>query len=203
MSFEELCRVNGIELSEGELDRFSVYRELLKRWGRSINLTSLLSDQDIDTRHFLDSLLGLKAFETFGFNPRGKRFADVGSGAGFPGVPLSIVLEDSHFDLIESRRKRCVFLEQVRRELKLENVDVICGRVEDVERGYDMLLMRAVKSPDEAVEIVSHLIGMGALLCIYRGKEEFRGNLDGFSFREIEVDVHGLNVKRRFLFIWR
>ena len=197
----ELCLLNGIELKEEHLEKFERYKELLKKWGRKINLTSILSDREIEEKHFFDSLLGLKAFEVYGFDPEGKSFCDVGSGAGFPGVPLAIVLESSTFTLVESRLKKCVFLEQLKRELGLSNVKVSCSRIEEHEGDYDMLLMRAVEDPKGAVEITEHLLKRGATLCIYRGKEEFKGKLLGYKLRHVSLKLSGVSFKRHFLFI--
>jgi len=197
----ELCELNGIELKEEDLERFEVYRELLKKWGRRINITSILKDEEIEEKHFFDSLLGLKALEAFGVDPHGKRFCDVGSGGGFPGVPFAIVLKNSSFTLVEPRKKRCVFLEEVKRRLKLENTKVECSRIEDVNGEFDILLMRAVEDPESAVKITKHLLDKGALLCIYRGKEEFKGELPGYEVKKIDLKLKGLNFTRRFLFI--
>ena len=197
----ELCLLNGIKLKDEHLEKFEKYKELLKKWGKKINLTSILSDREIEEKHFFDSLLGLKAFETYGFNPEGKSFCDVGSGAGFPGVPLAIVLESSSFTLVESRHKRCVFLEQLKRELELSNVRVSCCRIEDHDGNYDMLLMRAVKEPKRAVKMVSHLLRKGAILCIYRGKERFDKTLKGYHVKEIPLNTSAISYQRHFLFI--
>jgi 16S rRNA (guanine527-N7)-methyltransferase len=197
----ELCLLNGIELKEEHLEKFEKYKELLKKWGRKINLTSILSDREIEEKHFFDSLLGLKAFEVYGFNPEGKSFCDVGSGAGFPGVPLAIVLGSSTFTLVESRHKKCVFLEQLKRELGLSNVKVSCSRIEEHEGDYDMLLMRAVEDPKGAVEITEHLLKKKATLCIYRGKEEFKGELPGYELKHVSLKLSGVSFKRHFLFI--
>jgi len=202
-TLKELCELNGIGIPESALAKFSAYKELLKKWGKKINLTSVLDDRGIEEKHFFDSLLGLKAFEVYGFNPHGKLFCDVGSGAGFPGIPLSIVLPDSKFVLVESKKKKCVFLEEVKRSLNLTNVSVLCSRIENVEERFDVLTMRAVKDPWTAVKITKRLLEKGALLCIYRGKESFKGNLDGYSCQEVEVRVKGVNFTRKFLFIER
>lgn len=198
---KELCRLNGIEITEEALEKLAVYRELLKKWGKRINLTSLLTDREIEEKHFFDSLLGLIAFKKVGVSPHGKSFCDVGSGAGFPGVPLAVVMKDSNFTLVETRKKRCVFLEEVKRQLKLINASVICSRVEEVDGEFDLLLMRAVEDPKTAVEITEHLLERGALLCIYRGKEPFGREIPGYRVREIELKPKGVNFKRHFLFI--
>jgi len=198
---KELCQLNGIEISDEDLKKFAVYRELLKKWGKRINLTSLLTDREIEEKHFFDSLLGLVAFKEVGIDPHRKSFCDVGSGAGFPGVPLAVVLKDSTFTLVEPRKRRCVFLEEVKRQLKLSNTSVNCSRVEEVDGKFDILLMRAVEDPETAVEITKHLLERGALLCIYRGKEAFGKGIPGYRVREVEVEPKGVNFKRHFLFI--
>ena len=197
----ELCRLNGIPITDEELKKFEVYRELLKKWGKRINLTSILTDREIEEKHFFDSLLGLVAFERTGVDVNGKRFCDVGSGAGFPGIPLAVLLKDSEFTLVEPRKKRCVFLEEVKRQLGLKNVSVQCSRVEEVSGNFDILTMRAVEDPEGAVEITEHLLDRGALLCIYRGKEPFGREIPGYRIREIEIEPEGVNFKRHFLFI--
>ncbi len=197
----ELCHLNGIELTEEELKKFEVYRELLKKWGKRINLTSLLTDREIEEKHFFDSLLGLLAFKKAGIEVNEKSFCDVGSGAGFPGIPLAIAVKSSVFTLVEPRKKRCVFLEEVKRQLKLKNVSVQCSRIEQVSGDFDILTMRAVEDPESAVGITEHLLSKGTLLCIYRGKEPFKGEIPGYRVREIELEPKGVNFKRHFLFI--
>ena len=196
-----LCLKNGIELDSCKLELFERYKELLKKWGRRVNLTSILEDEEIEVKHFFDSLLGLKAFEALGFPVENRSFCDVGSGGGFPGVPLAVVLDSSEFVLVESRHKRCVFLEQVKRELKLVNVSVSCQRIEEHEGRYDYLLMRAVKEPKRAVKMTEKFLEKGAVLCIYRGKERFEGKLEGYSVKEVEVVPEGGDFLRHFLFI--
>jgi len=114
---------------------------------------------------------------------------------------LAIVLESSTFTLVESRHKKCVFLEQLKRELGLSNVKVSCSRIEEHEGDYDMLLMRAVEDPKGAVEITEHLLKRGATLCIYRGKEEFKGELPGYELKHVSLKLSGVSFKRHFLFI--
>ncbi len=197
----ELCRLNGIELKEEHYEKLEKFKELLKKWGRRINLTSLLEDREIEEKHFFDSLLGLKAFKEVGIDVEGVPICDVGSGGGFPGIPLSVVLETSPFTLVEPRKKRCVFLEEVKRQLKLKNVTVECKRIEEVDGDFRLLTMRAVEDPEDAVEITKHLLERGAVLCIYRGRESFEGELPGYKVSEVTVRPKGVDFIRRFLFI--
>ncbi len=197
----ELCRLNGITLDERDIETFERFKNLLKKWGKRINITSVLNDRDIEEKHFFDSLLGIKALKAFGIEPESLSFCDVGSGGGFPGIPLAIALKTSTFSLVESRYKRCVFLEQVKRELGLKNVDVFCTRIEEHQGNYDILLMRAVEDPETAVKITKHLLDRGAILCIYRGKEIFRKRISGFEVKNVFVDIVGTDFNRHFLFI--
>ncbi len=197
----ELCRLNGIELKEEHYGKLAEFKELLKKWGRRINLTSLLEDREIEEKHFFDSLLGLKAFKEAGIEVEGVPICDVGSGGGFPGIPLAAVLESSHITLVEPRKKRCVFLEEVKRRLGLKNVKVECRRIEEVDGEFKLLTMRAVEDPEDAVKITEHLLNKGAILCIYRGKESFKGELPGYRVKEITIEPKGVNFTRRFLFI--
>jgi len=198
---KELCELNGISLPEEAYERLETYKELLKKWGRRINLTSILSDKEIEEKHLFDSLLGLKAFADYGLNLKGAKLCDVGSGAGLPGVPLSVALPETQAALVEPRKKRCVFLEEVKRQLKLNNAKVICSRVEEVEGPFTLLTMRAVEDPKGAVKITEHLLKEGATLCIYRGKEPFKGELPGYKTVELSYRPKGVNFTRRFLFI--
>jgi 16S rRNA (guanine527-N7)-methyltransferase len=198
---KELCRLNGIELKEEHYEKLEKFKELLKKWGRRINLTSLLEDKEIEEKHLFDSLLGLKAFKEAGIEVEGAPICDVGSGGGFPGVPLAVVLENSPITLVEPRKKRCVFLEEVKRQLGLKNTKVECRRIEEVDGDFKLLTMRAVEDPEDAVKITEHLLNKGTTLCIYRGKESFKGELPGYRVKEITIEPEGVNFTRRFLFI--
>jgi 16S rRNA (guanine527-N7)-methyltransferase len=198
---KELCALNGIELPEEAYRKLEEFKELLKKWGRRINLTSILQDREIEEKHLFDSLLGLKAFKDYGLNLNGEKICDVGSGAGLPGVPLSVALKGAEFTLVEPRKKRCFFLEEVKRRLKLKNLKVECRRIEEVEGEFKLLTMRAVEDPKGAVGITEHLLEKGAVLCIYRGKEPFKGSIQGYKITELTYEPKGVPFIRRFLFI--
>ncbi|WP_456396315.1 16S rRNA (guanine(527)-N(7))-methyltransferase RsmG [Desulfurobacterium sp.] len=199
---KKLCELNNIELPDEVFKKLEIYKYLLKKWGKKINITSLLSDEDIDKKHFFDSLTGIKAFEKAGINFEGKHVADVGSGGGFPGMVLAIALPETKFTLVEPRHKRCVFLEQVKRSLKLNHVSIECKRIEELkEKHFDILTMRAVEDPESAVKITKPFLEKGATLCIYRGKEPFTKEMPGFTIEKINLHLKGVNFKRYFLFI--
>lgn len=199
---KNLCELNDLNLPDEVFKKLETYKSLLKKWGKRINITSLLSDEEIDKKHFFDSLTGIKAFEKAGINLKGKHVADVGSGGGFPGMVLAVALPETSFTLVEPRHKRCVFLEQVKRALKLNNVSIECRRIEEIkEKHFDVLTMRAVEDPKSAVKITKPFLENRATLCIYRGKEPFTDEIPGFTIERVNLDLKGVNFKRHFLFI--
>ncbi len=111
-------RTLGLDLSPPQLDQFLTYLDLLLKWNRRINLTALRSPDDIITRHFLDSLLLLPHL------PETGRLLDIGSGAGFPGLPLKIARPGLSVDLVEATTKKASFLKEAVRRLGLSGVNV-------------------------------------------------------------------------------
>jgi 16S rRNA (guanine527-N7)-methyltransferase len=146
MNAEELLKKGLIELcipcSEEQVSAFMTCLSELKKWNRAYNLTALKKDDDIIIKHFLDSLLYLKAI------PSGPlKLADAGAGAGFPGIPLKIVRPEIEIALIESSRKKTAFLRHITRMLRLTGADVIEQRLELLGKGYeksfDVIVSRA------------------------------------------------------------
>ena len=103
----------GMETTEEQIERFSKYSELLKEWNNKINLTAITDDDGISVKHFLDSILPLAHIEI----KTGANIADVGTGAGFPGLPIKIIRDDINLTLIDSLNKRINFLTLVSNEL--------------------------------------------------------------------------------------
>jgi 16S rRNA (guanine527-N7)-methyltransferase len=139
----------GIALDEQQLAAFLRYRELLLDWNTHINLTSVTDPHEVLARHFLDSL-SVAAGVPAGLRARGVRLLDVGSGAGFPGLPLAIAFPRWRVTALEATGKKVRFLEHVVSELRLTNVRPLAGRAEELarqtnERGrYDVVAARAV-----------------------------------------------------------
>ena len=137
-------KVLNIEISEKKVELLYKYMELLKEWNEKINLTAITEDKDIIVKHFIDSLTIAKYIKD------GSSLIDVGTGAGFPGIPLKIFNENIRLTLLDSLNKRTVFLKDVVDKLGLENVEIIHGRAEDyahnnVYRGtFDYAVSRAV-----------------------------------------------------------
>ncbi|HET7133384.1 MAG TPA: 16S rRNA (guanine(527)-N(7))-methyltransferase RsmG [Gammaproteobacteria bacterium] len=163
-----------MSLAAAELQKLARFVELLIRWNRVYNLTGPIRDlDDLVDRHLVESL-ALRSLL------RGERVADVGSGAGLPGMPLAIVEPARAFTLIESRAKRVRFLRHVALELGLGNVEVAHGRAELLrpDRPFDTVLARAVAPPAELLTICRPLTAPGSVLVLLTAahlRETFRG----------------------------
>lgn len=147
------ARELGLKLSAEQIECFARYQAELLVWNERFNLTAIAEPSDVQVKHFLDSLTVVKALPPPG---KGRLSAntllDVGSGAGFPGVPLAIVRPALKVVLLEATEKKCGFMEHVIAELGLENVRVRNGRAEDLaylpgqRESYDVVVSRAVGS---------------------------------------------------------
>jgi len=136
----------GISLSASQQQQLVAYVELLHKWNKAYNLTSVRDPNDMLIRHILDSIVVAPYLQ-------GSRFIDVGTGPGLPGIPLSIVRPESHFTLLDSLGKRVRFLRQVQHELKLNNIEPVQSRVEafPAESPFDGVISRAFASLNDMV----------------------------------------------------
>jgi 16S rRNA (guanine527-N7)-methyltransferase len=162
----------GLQLSRRQLEAFRWYASELLVWNERHNLTAITEPQDIETKHFLDSLTCLLAIK-----PRtGDRVVDVGTGAGFPGLPLRIVSPHIQLTLIEATGKKADFCRHVVRELALDGVQVIHARVEDVghqvehREAYDWAVARAVAQLPVLVEYMLPLLRVGGKAIALKGE---------------------------------
>ena len=167
----------GLALREEALAGLERYHTLLLEWNEKMDLTSV-SQQDMAARHFLDSLLPLKIE---GMIPENGRLIDVGTGAGFPGLPLAIARPELQVTLLEAQGKRCKFLAAVCEALKLENVEIINDRAEILGRaagyreGYDRAVARAVAPLNILCEYLLPFVKEGGAALCWKGpalKEE-------------------------------
>ncbi|WP_456311035.1 16S rRNA (guanine(527)-N(7))-methyltransferase RsmG [Serratia proteamaculans] len=149
-----LLKSAGISLSDQQKQQLVGYVEMLHKWNKAYNLTSVRDPEQMLVRHILDSLVVEPHLS-------GDRFIDVGTGPGLPGIPLAIVRPQSHFTLLDSLGKRVRFLKQVQHELKLENISPVQSRVEDflAEPPFDGVISRAFASLTDMVTWCHHLPG--------------------------------------------
>jgi 16S rRNA (guanine527-N7)-methyltransferase len=189
------ARELGIELSPEQVAKLVAHLDLVDEWGERMNLTAIRERDQQLTKHVLDSLSVLPYL-------RGTRVADVGSGAGFPGIPLAIAMPAVHFALIESTGKKCRFLEHVRDALALANVEVVQSRAEawkPAER-YDTVLARAVGPVADLVRNAGQLVAGNGRLLAMKGRfpeDELARKLNGWKVAAVhKLTVPGLAEER-------
>ena len=171
----------GLAVSEAEARQLAEYLALLERWNKVHNLTGITDHGEMIQRHLVESL----AFKPY---VKGTRIADVGSGAGLPGIPLAITCPEAEFTLIESRGKKVRFLRHVQGALGLVNVSVEQSRAEDLTppSPFDTVLARAVAALPELLTLSRHLLAGDGILLVLT-KADYR----------IEATELGENVRAR------
>lgn len=162
----------GLELSAAIQSRLLDYVALLKKWNRTYNLTAIREESEMLTQHLLDSLSVLPALQESALAER--RWADVGSGAGLPGIPLAIVRPDLDMTLIEAVEKKSAFQRQMKIELGLSNVTVVNRRVEEMPSGlFDAVVSRAFAELSVFVDLAGHLLAPQGRLYAMKGLAPF------------------------------
>ncbi len=169
--FEEGLKHWGISLNEVQRERFQKLTQLLLEWNERMSLTSITDPERIAIEHYLDSIAPL-AFNLIG---EGMAVVDVGTGAGFPGLPLAIMAPFASFTLIDATRKKVTYLQTVCSELGLTNVEVIWGRAEELahkrsfREGFDVAVARALGALDIVWECTLPLVKVGGTAIAYKG----------------------------------
>ena len=189
----------GISLSPEQIEKFLLYLEELKSWNKKINLTALRKDEEIVIKHFLDSL---SCYLLMKKTP--ERLVDIGPGAGFPSLPLKILLPQIKCTLIEAREKKIVFLQHLIKKLNLHNVTLIKARAEEAAKGekresFDMAVGRAVARLNILLEYALPYLKIGGYLIAQKGNiekiEKAQNALSILGGRIVEVK----NIKLPFL----
>lgn len=162
----------GLSLSSAQLALFEIYYNELVDWNRSINLTAIVDYEEVQTKHFLDSLTVAVAL-----GPATPGLVDVGSGAGFPGLPLKILLPALEVVLVDSVAKKVAFLQHMMRRLQLSGVTVVQGRAEEIahqpqfRENFAAVVSRAVAPLSVLVEFTLPLASMGGRVIAQKGQE--------------------------------
>lgn len=169
---KELFSNYSIDINDEQVNKFNKYYNLLIEWNKKINLTTITDYEDVIKKHFLDSILLLKVFKKDLFAL--KNIIDVGTGAGFPGVPLAIMLPDAKFTLVDSLNKRIQFLKEVIEILEIDNITLIHARAEELgvdanyREKYDICVSRAVAALPLLLEYCSPFIKKEGVLYMYK-----------------------------------
>jgi len=173
------CAELGIVLDEQQRNQFELYYQELASWNERLNLTTITGYEEVQVKHFLDSLVSLPllATELGTMLPlrQGLRLVDVGSGAGFPGIPLKIAAPQLNVTLMDGTQKKVNFLQEVLGRLGLAATQVVHGRAEELGRTpehrdqYDVVTARAVAPLNVLAEYLLPLVRPGGLAVIYKG----------------------------------
>ncbi len=172
LALQQGARLLGVDLDEKQLTLFDVYQSELLKWNAKTNLISEKTASEIITRHFLDSLSVVK----FITNPDG-RLVDIGCGAGFPGIPLKIVLPAVKLYLLESNRKKVSFLKHIIRTLNLEQTQTLHDRTENIvqtetwRESFDMVISRAAFKLSDLLPLGCYFLVPEGLLITLKGQD--------------------------------
>ena len=216
MSFYELMeRASqdvGMSFNEEKYNKFIKYMRLVQEWNEKVNLTAILEDEEFVTKHFIDCIKIFKSEEI----KNAKTIIDVGTGAGFPGLPIAIMDENIEITLLDSLNKRINFLNTVVKELGLKNVTTIHSRAEDggkdkkLREKFDIATSRAVANMTVLSEFCLPFVKVGGHFVALKGPlvdEELSqsknaiGTLGGKLQNVIEVDIEQTELKHNIVIV--
>ncbi len=187
------------KLSENQLRDISVYIDLLIEWNARMNLTAVRDPEQIVQRHFGESLFAARHLIV---RDSMISVADVGSGAGFPGIPMKIYAPGLHSTLIESHGKKATFLREVCRSITLTNIDVFSGRAEDCKKTAELVTLRAVEKFELVLPVAATLVAPPGRLALLIGAGQASSAeraLGGYWSDSLAIP----NSRERVLKIWQ
>jgi len=172
-------------------EKLNIYKNLILKWNKVHNLTGSTSSNQLDF-NIQDSIEPINFLDDF------DNCVDIGSGAGFPAIPLAIYYSNKHFTLVEPRLKRVSFLSIIKAKLNLENITIINDRIENIDNiSFDLVTSRAVSDTQTLFEISKHIVTPKTKYLFYKGDNVFK-ELNGIS--DYEVISSG---KREYLYVKR
>ena len=212
-----ICNKINIEISDDQINCFEKYYELLIEKNKVMNLTAITEKEDVIVKHFIDSIALIPYLLDKGFNVNSElSIIDIGTGAGFPGLPLKIMMPDVKFTLLDSLNKRVSFLNEVIDELKLKDIEVLHGRAEDYasdnkyREKYDICVSRAVANLSTLSEYCIPFVKEDGFFISYKAgesEEEINNSknaikiLGGKINKVEEFILPGTDASRVFVFI--
>ena len=170
--FHNLCTKNNITLSNQQITQFQKYYELLIEWNEKMNLTAITDFHEVCLKHFYDSIALIHYLEF----KESDLVLDIGTGAGFPGIPLKILFPNTRFVLADSLNKRLTFLDEVIQELELEKIELVHGRAEDLghdsdfREQFDYCVSRAVANLSTLSELCLPFVKVGGQFISYKSE---------------------------------
>ena len=179
------CKKQNIELDEGKAKALKEYKELLVEWNEKMNLTAITEDYEVIVKHFVDCL------ECTHLITNEKKIIDVGTGAGFPGMPLAIYYPQIEFTLLDGLNKRLIFLEEVVNKLGLKNVKIVHARAEEAARNeecfesFDAVVSRAVANLPVLLEYTSPYVKVNGKCIVMKGDN---------AKEELELAKNAMNI---------
>lgn len=208
----EGAKIYGLEFNDTQVKQFMRYKELLKEWNEKINLTAITDDEGIIKKHFIDSISILSS----GVIKDNISVIDVGTGAGFPGIPIKIIMPSVRVVLLDSLNKRINFLNTVISELGLSGIEAVHGRAEDFARkdnfreSFDIATARAVANLAVLSEYCIPYVKVGGHFVALKGpaaQEELNesknaiGTLGGKFIKVIETKIPEEELKHNLVIV--
>ena len=206
MSYEDKFKAGvlaaGLNLSDAVQQKLLDYLALIQKWNKVHNLTAVRDPDEMVTLHLLDSLTVLPFIHA-------KTLLDVGSGAGLPGIPLAICLPELKVTVIDSSQKKASFMRQAKAELGIDNLEVLCGRVEEVRRDekFDVVISRAFSDLCLFVNLTKHLCKATGTWLAMKGVfpeaelKELAEKLHLMPSKTEVLKVPGLDAQRHLVFL--
>lgn len=188
---EKLFKEYGLNIDENKKNLFKSYFSLLTEYNSRFNITAITDEREVIVKHFIDSALGVELL-------KGETLADVGSGGGFPAIPLKIIKPDLKITLIEATEKKCEFLKTVADTLDLKEVTVLCGRAEEFAKKseyrekFDICTARAVARLNILSEYCLPFVKKGGIFLAYKGDadEEVRDSENAVKILGGKIITH-------------
>lgn len=206
------CEDINLQFDEEKYEKFMKYKELIQEWNKKINLTAIDEDEEIIKKHFIDSMKVCKFDKVSLFG----KILDVGTGGGFPGIPLKIINPNSKITLLDSLNKRIKFLNEVIKELNLKDIDAIHGRAEDFatqaeyREQFDGVVSRAVANMAVLSEFCLPYVKVGGYFVALKGPsidqeldeaKKAISILGGKIEKVIDVTVEGSDLKHNLVVV--
>ncbi|HTZ83440.1 MAG TPA: 16S rRNA (guanine(527)-N(7))-methyltransferase RsmG [Candidatus Acidoferrales bacterium] len=198
--------LEGEPLTSAGLDHISTYIDILLRWNARINLTAIRDPDQIVTRHFGESLFAARRLfprsSGTAVSPVVKGLADIGSGAGFPGIPIKLWAPEIAVTLVESNHKKSAFLREVARALILTGVDIQNARAESLPpASFDVVTLRAVERFDHILPIASAVARPAGRLALLIGESQLRTARELLPSHTLDTPLHIPNSSSRIVLI--